>query len=72
MTTGCNVSSDGIDSTVAYTEFFKDTYDSINVVDSNTTPMLLSFGEKVINADSYCSNTGRGCISLSYGTSFIG
>ena len=48
MTTGCNVSSDGIDATVACTEFVKDTDDSINIVDSNTTPMLLASGEKVL------------------------
>ena len=48
MTTGCNVSSDDIDATVACTEFVKDTDDSINVVDSNTTPMLLASGEKVL------------------------
>jgi len=49
MTTECNVSSDdAIDATATRTESVKGTDDSVNVVDSNTTRMLLASGEKVL------------------------
>ena len=49
VTTKCNVSSDDvIDATVTHTESVRETDDSVNIVDSNTTPMLLASGEKVL------------------------
>ena len=49
VTTECNVSSDdAIDAIATHTESVKETDDSVNVVDSYTTPMLLASGEKVL------------------------
>ena len=49
VTTKCNVSSDdAIDATATHTESVRETDDSVDIVDSNTTPMLLASGEKVL------------------------
>ena len=41
-------SDDAIDATATHTESVRETDNSVNIVDSNTTPMLLASGEKVL------------------------